>query len=436
MPEPQSKPAVNAADENEIFAKDDQAQTTGTASIKIDVIANDIGDSLVVNATRDGRFGACTLTKDNKVKYRAEMGFDGKDRCAYIACLRGRNPKVCDEGWIYVEVFPSTTHDADDSAASNFADFDNGSADSEAEGTPDDGSLTPFASIGTIMAVDDGMITGLNQQVRIDVAANDIYVAVEDVVPTVTEITSSAFHGTCQVVTNKNALTNNNWLIKEVRYTPNAGFVGWDHCTYKICLWQLGLANDSVCDEAKVKIKVLENAITNGPTSEPTSMPTTTVTNGPTSQPTAMPTTTPKEEVQEEMSNKVDDEGPTEDLSNINPNLDPIAIRDTITVIEGTHAFIDVLANDFDLDGDELEIDSWTDPQYGGMVDRVDDVLRYLPENGFTGRDCAFLTQVVLTYDCRHRCCLRHCVVTGAESIIHGILTLHVCLFILLQLSK
>ena len=51
--------------------------------------------------------------------------------------------------------------------------------------------------------------------------------------------TTSARHGTCDVVNN------------QVLYTPEDGYEGWDHCSYRVCL-----DGGVICDEALVEIRV------------------------------------------------------------------------------------------------------------------------------------------------------------------------------------
>jgi hypothetical protein len=64
----------------------------------------------------------------------------------------------------------------------------------------------------------------------------------------------------------------------------------------------------------------------------------------------------------------------------------PVAVEDAAVTRRGTAALIDVLANDFDVDGDALAIDSWTKPG-NGSVRLVDGELRYGPREGFRGTD-------------------------------------------------
>jgi len=276
--------ASNAADANEIYANDDQASTTGTIPVKINVILNDIGSSLIVTDTRPGRRGICSVTDDNQVEYTANGGFAGRDRCAYRVCLGDTNEEdgddeVCHEAWIYLEVYPSTgtEDDGSSSAASNGSSNNSATA---GDSTETESTITTSSSIRTIVAVDDGIISGLNRPIRIDVAANDeIYdenngssmSAATSLFAIVTAITINALHGTCQII-----VTSNN----QVLYTPNANFQGWDHCTYRICLTGDATSvrvngvndDDAYCDEGKVKIKVLGSILADSTTAATSNM--------------------------------------------------------------------------------------------------------------------------------------------------------------------
>ena len=88
---------------------------------------------------------------------------------------------------------------------------------------------------GRIAAWDDVVSTGNDRPIAIDVVANDECTG--SLLPVVKR-TTSARHGTCDVVNN------------QVVYTPKDGYEGWDHCSYRVCL------SAGVCDEALVEIRV------------------------------------------------------------------------------------------------------------------------------------------------------------------------------------
>ncbi|WDI32097.1 Ig-like domain-containing protein [Hyphococcus flavus] len=65
----------------------------------------------------------------------------------------------------------------------------------------------------------------------------------------------------------------------------------------------------------------------------------------------------------------------------------PVARADFATVEEGGYVDIDVLANDYDPDGDEINIDGICPPDNGAVFVNDDGTLRYLADPNFTGED-------------------------------------------------
>ncbi|WP_235848039.1 Ig-like domain-containing protein [Mycolicibacterium holsaticum] len=71
----------------------------------------------------------------------------------------------------------------------------------------------------------------------------------------------------------------------------------------------------------------------------------------------------------------------------VNPVNDaPVAVDDAVTVDEDGVAVVDVLANDFDADGDELSVTA-TGAAGNGTVTLIDGVLTYTPNADFQGAD-------------------------------------------------
>jgi hypothetical protein len=68
-------------------------------------------------------------------------------------------------------------------------------------------------------------------------------------------------------------------------------------------------------------------------------------------------------------------------------NLPPVAIADTFDTYEGTPASIDVLANDYDLNGDPISVISYTQPGHGSVVCASSGLCTYTPAAGFIGLD-------------------------------------------------
>ncbi|MBN1946506.1 MAG: tandem-95 repeat protein, partial [Bradymonadales bacterium] len=72
-------------------------------------------------------------------------------------------------------------------------------------------------------------------------------------------------------------------------------------------------------------------------------------------------------------------------------NDDPMAVDDTAFTPQNEEVTIDVLANDYDLDGDPMTITDVTTPEYGataiGTVEGGDQVVIYTPDDAFLGYD-------------------------------------------------
>lgn len=75
------------------------------------------------------------------------------------------------------------------------------------------------------------------------------------------------------------------------------------------------------------------------------------------------------------------------------PNRAPVAKDDEVETKPDTQVAIDVLANDYDPDGDKLKIESWGKPDYG-TVTLKEGVFIYTPKKGFIGTDFFHYTVV------------------------------------------
>jgi len=72
----------------------------------------------------------------------------------------------------------------------------------------------------------------------------------------------------------------------------------------------------------------------------------------------------------------------------VNPQNDPpVAVDDSKTTNEDVAVDIDVLANDSDLDGDTISIQSFTQPTSGTVTQNPDGTLKYTPDDDFNGTD-------------------------------------------------
>jgi len=359
------------------------------------------------------------VTNINQVLYTPDVDFEGWDRCTYKVCLGALgngeedggsvDDSTCNYARIKVKVVAGPTSKSEP-VTGRPGD----------EGAEADAAMTSFAGAQTVTAVDDGAVTSSNVPVKVDVAANDPYEGPDGLVPVVIESTN-ALHGTCRVVTN----------INQVLYTPDVDFEGWDRCTYKVCLGALGngeedggSVDDSTCNYARIKVKVVagpksEDMAEPEPSSRPTAKPTPLIapvaeeTDGPTVEPTRRPTPEPTPRVAP--AKDATDDGP-EDITMFAYNLDPVARPDSVTVLQNEYAYIDVLANDFDPEGEELRVYSWTSPGMGGeagyverregvsvagYVERRVGVIRYQPPgDGFVGEDSFEYTVCDISYRC------------------------------------
>jgi hypothetical protein len=68
-------------------------------------------------------------------------------------------------------------------------------------------------------------------------------------------------------------------------------------------------------------------------------------------------------------------------------NLPPVAEDDFAETFESTEVSIDVLANDFDPNGNALTVTAVSDPANGTAVVEVDQTVDYTPDSGFVGTD-------------------------------------------------
>jgi serine protease AprX len=67
--------------------------------------------------------------------------------------------------------------------------------------------------------------------------------------------------------------------------------------------------------------------------------------------------------------------------------LPPVAVDDTATTPQNTPVTINVLANDTDIDEDDLFVDEVSDPGNGTATINPDDTITYTPDTGFSGQD-------------------------------------------------
>jgi hypothetical protein len=85
-------------------------------------------------------------------------------------------------------------------------------------------------------------------------------------------------------------------------------------------------------------------------------------------------------------------------VTDVTTNIFTIA-DDSVTAYSDTDNVLDVLANDYTLEGGQLSITNFTQPPHGDVTDNGNDTLTYRPDPGYTGSDsftydasCAFGT--------------------------------------------
>jgi len=93
-------------------------------------------------------------------------------------------------------------------------------------------------------------------------------------------------------------------------------------------------------------------------------------------------------------------------------NTTPTPEDDDSTTTEGTPVNIDVLDNDTDPDGDDLEIGTVEDPQHGSTVIEDDGTITYTPDTDFVGDDIFYYTAC----DARGACGTAFVVVTVVDG--------------------
>ncbi|MGI9542869.1 MAG: Ig-like domain-containing protein [Cyclobacteriaceae bacterium] len=68
-------------------------------------------------------------------------------------------------------------------------------------------------------------------------------------------------------------------------------------------------------------------------------------------------------------------------------NDDPVAVLDITSTAEDTPVIIDVISNDFDVDGDAIRVQKVDNPANGTVVNNKDGTVTYTPDPNFTGVD-------------------------------------------------
>ncbi len=355
-----------------VDAEPDIVQTPFNISINIDVLANDLGDDLVIASVTQGENGFVAISPDGTtIIYDPNDGFFGTDYFFYTIC--DPTGTVCDTTIVSVTVLP-----------------------------PDNPNLPPTAN-------NDVATTPENTPVTIPVLANDS--DPEGAPLTITAITNEPANGTAEIVNG------------QIVYTPNPDFVGVDSFTYIICDPQ------GLCDEATVGVAVGMDEFPNNPpiaTDDEAETPlnasvtipvlandsdpdgdnlTVTLGSEPMNgtavvNPDGTITYTPDEgfEGMDYLTYILCDDGQPvlcdTAYVEINVGVDtgnqaPVATDDAVGTLIGTPVDINIMENDSDPDGDEITFGGLTVlPSNGSALPNPDGTITYVPNTGFIGTDC------------------------------------------------
>ena len=194
---------------NPVDAQPDIVQTPYETPVTVDVLANDIGQNLIVTQVGDAENGTVVINPNGTITYYPNDGFSGTDYFLYTVC-NGDN--VCEQTLVSVTVLPESIGNQSPTANNDVAE-------------------TPF-----------------NTPVTINVLANDS--DPENGILTITGISDQPEHGT--VTINPDGT---------ITYTPDEGFEGDDYFSYVIC----DNGTPQLCDTATVGVMVGGNPFPNNP---------------------------------------------------------------------------------------------------------------------------------------------------------------------------
>jgi len=368
-------------------ANDDTASTIKNIAVVVDVLSND--------SDPDGTLNPSTVTiesgpshgttninpSDGKITYTPSLGYTGTDSFVYKVCDNASGPdchgRKCDTATVTITINPPA-------------------------------NLPPIA-------VDDNASTNEDTPVLIDILAND---SDPDgtLVPSTTTVISGPSHGSVTI----------NPTNGKANYTPNTGHTGTDSFQYRVC------DNDGACANATVTITVspvahnlppiaLDNSATtfeNTPVlidilandSDPdgTLVPSsTTVISGPghgsvTINPTNgkanyTPNTghTGTDSFQYRVCDNDGACATANVIITINPiqvNLPPVANNDYGTTNQNNPVTLNILNNDYDIDGSlvpsSVQVISGTGPANGTVIiNPFNGQATYTPNSNFSGVD-------------------------------------------------
>ncbi len=354
------------------IAADDTASTTVNTQLTVDVIANDYdpdGDNLIVGIITPPQQGTTTINS-NSISYTPGTGYIGFDTMYYRICDTGA-PSLCDTARLVIRVISGSANQApvaiNDSATTyvNIPVLINVTAN---DSDPDGNALTvsiatnPVNGTATLSGnnirytpnllfigrdtlyyrICDNGIPSLCDIARVvinvrSILANNAPIANNDSAftfintPVTIPVTANDFDpdGDSLILSIISLPSNGTAVIagKDIKYTPNISFTGFDTLYYRIC----DNAINSLCDDARLVIEVGFN-LSNHP---------------------------------------------------------PIAVDDYYNILMNTPSNLDVTSNDYDPDGDPLMISILKAPVHGTAIVNGN-MVNYSPNTGFTGFDTLF----------------------------------------------
>ena len=364
---------------NSVVAVDDNISGKVNTPVIGNVLANDFdpeNDNIILNTAPVAQpaHGSVTINADGTFTYTPDQGFVGIDKFTYQICDDNAN-QACDQAVVTIDVrdIPATNNTTvavDDVYNAKEGETINGNVgdnDYDPEGdnqikftvltAPANGNLQAFnTATGEFIYVPAEGFTGTdsytyevcddNASQACDIATVIIHYFADSNLPPLAEndINSTLIDlpVTGNVLTNDmdpdgDPLTSSkltdptNGAVTlnpdgSYTYTPNNGFIGEDMFDYVVC------DNGGLCDTATVFIAVVENPILNG-------------------------------------------------------NRPPEAIDDNTRGKINTPVTGNLIANDFDPDGDIITINTTpvSGPQSGTLTINSDGTFTFVPENGFTG---------------------------------------------------
>lgn len=342
-------------------AVDDEIATAEETPVTVDVLANDSdvdGDTLTLVGVSQPEHGSVTINPDNTLTYTPTLNFSGSDSFTYT---------VQDgQGGVAAAVVTITVSNENDNPVA---------VDDMAETLEDTAVTIPVLDNDSDVDGDTLVISSVTQPGHGSVTANA--------------------DGTLTYTPNENY-----YGADSFSYTISDGNGGADTAVVSITVTPVNDAPDAVDDTATtnedtaVTIFVLDNDSDVDGDVLTVTVTITSTRGSVVVNPDNSVTYTPEANlygVDSFTYTLSDGHGGTDTavvtLTVMPVNDAPVATNDTAMTDEDTAVTLDVLANDTDVDGDALTLESVTQPDNGVVVARVDGTLTYTPTADYHGAD-------------------------------------------------